>query len=190
MMEGHTEIPLNPTAREVRFFGLGLVAFAAICGGLAGWKPSALVVASTVLFTATIVSIAIHHRQWKAQSFGLLLPAVLFAMAAPALLMGVPSIQAAAMVWSCGLALAVAVIFFEGFGKQVYVGWIRSAQPAGWTISAALFSLIYYGLLTPVGVVMKLAGRDPLERHFDASAASYWKERQPSDDPDRYFRQF
>jgi hypothetical protein len=48
----------------------------------------------------------------------------------------------------------------------------------------------YYLLLTPVGLVFRLIGRDPLRRRFDRNATTYWIARRPPETSDRYFHQF
>jgi hypothetical protein len=65
-----------------------------------------------------------------------------------------------------------------------------AAYPIGWVMSHVLLGIIYYGLFTPVGRLMRLFGYDPMERRFDGAAASYWVEREPIRDPSSYFRQF
>ena len=75
--------------------------------------------------------------------------------------------------------------------RLVYLGAVFAAWPIGWVLSHVVLALVYYGLLTPTGVVMRLLGRDPLERRFEPAAESYWTRREPPDDaPDRPFRQF
>jgi hypothetical protein len=38
---------------------------------------------------------------------------------------------------------------------------------------------MFYIVITPMGLIMRLAGRDPLRLQWDAKAASYWIERRP-----------
>jgi hypothetical protein len=74
--------------------------------------------------------------------------------------------------------------------KYLYVGWICAAFPIGWTISHLLLLLIFYGILTPIGLVMRVLGYDPLRRKSDPVAGTYWVERAQAEDSSRYFRQF
>ena len=50
--------------------------------------------------------------------------------------------------------------------------------------------LVYYGLVTPIGLVFRLMGRDPLQRRFDRALDSYWIRRRSSLPAKRYFQQF
>jgi len=53
-----------------------------------------------------------------------------------------------------------------------------------------LLAIVLYLVFTPVGLLLRLLGRDPLERGFDRAAPSYWTARRRADTMDRYFRQF
>ena len=53
-----------------------------------------------------------------------------------------------------------------------------------------LLAAVYFGVLTPIGLIMRLAGRDPMERRIDRAAPTYWVARRPVTDVRRYFRQF
>ena len=50
--------------------------------------------------------------------------------------------------------------------------------------------IAYYLVLTPIGLIRRISGRDPLHRRFDRDADSYWIARKPASDTKRYFRQY
>ena len=74
--------------------------------------------------------------------------------------------------------------------RPVFVGWMVAAFPIGWTISHLLLGLLYYGILTPIGLILRAVGYDPMNRELDPKASSYWSQREPVEDVGRYFRQF
>ena len=39
--------------------------------------------------------------------------------------------------------------------------------------------LLFFGVVTPIGVTLRLIGRDPLRRRRDPMASSYWIVRRP-----------
>jgi hypothetical protein len=43
----------------------------------------------------------------------------------------------------------------------------------------ALLLLLFYGLLTPVALLLRAVGVDVMHRRLDARATSYWQERRP-----------
>ena len=74
--------------------------------------------------------------------------------------------------------------------RVVYIGWMWAAFPIGWLVSHALLAAIFYLVMTPIGLLRKIIGHDPLNRRFDREAETYWVPRPPESDPSRYFRQF
>ena len=103
----------------------------------------------------------------------------------------VPTAEAVA----CGLwALAALAGFLAAAApaglRPLYVAMSAVSLPIGWLVSHAVLAIVYYGILTPIGLVMRLAGRDPLRRKFDPQARSYWVDRPAARDVKRYFRQF
>lgn len=41
---------------------------------------------------------------------------------------------------------------------------------------------VYFGCIVPLGLLMRLFGRDPLTRRFDAAKESYWADTPASTD--------
>jgi intracellular septation protein A len=62
--------------------------------------------------------------------------------------------------------------------------------PIGFVVSYVVLGVLFYLVLTPIGLVFRLMGRDLLTRSFDRSASSYWVRRAPVTDINSYYRQF
>jgi len=77
-----------------------------------------------------------------------------------------------------------------GLMRIVYLTGAYAALPIALVISHLMLAVVYYLLLTPTGVLMRLLGHDPLARRFDASAQTYWRPRHRAENVARYFRQF
>ncbi len=93
-------------------------------------------------------------------------------------------------VWLGGTVLALLYWGFPVLRRPVYLTWMYLAFPIGWTVSHLLLGLIYYGLLTPIGVLLGLAKYDAMKRRWEPEASSYWLEQRPRQDTKSYFRQF
>jgi hypothetical protein len=68
--------------------------------------------------------------------------------------------------------------------------WMKFAGIMGVIMTHVILGVAYYLIVTPIGVVMKLTGRDPLNRKFDKEAASYWlpvDPKGPSSRPEKPF---
>jgi len=91
-----------------------------------------------------------------------------------------------------GLSGVLGVAGFVGpkLIRPVYVVWMLAVLPIGWTVSHLVIVIIFYLVITPVALIMKLCGRDPMQRKFDPAAKTYWQPRSTEADTKRYFRQF
>jgi hypothetical protein len=74
--------------------------------------------------------------------------------------------------------------------RWVYVGWMVLAFPIGWTVSQVMLTVMFFGLFTPIGLIFRLIGRDPLHRARSAERNSYWSPKPAPADLRRYFKQF
>jgi hypothetical protein len=71
----------------------------------------------------------------------------------------------------------------------VFVAASLITLPLGLVVSEAALLVLYFVVLTPLALLFRLFGRDPLQRRFEPQAATYWAPRRQPDDPGRYFRQ-
>ena len=72
----------------------------------------------------------------------------------------------------------------------LYRGWMRVAHVIGGAISAILLGLFFFGIVTPVGLIMR-PFRDPMDRRFPAPQPSLWRRRPVrTGGAQRYYRQF
>ena len=94
------------------------------------------------------------------------------------------------VAWSAGAILALVYYAVPGLRRAMFVGWMYAAYPIGYVVSHVLLGLVYFGVVTPIGLLMRAIGHDPMTRRFDRSAPTYWIERQQVSDVKRYFRQF
>lgn len=93
-------------------------------------------------------------------------------------------------LWGAALVCGLLAAVMPAALRPIYVGLSAVALPIGVVMSYLVLGLVYFGILTPLGLYFRLIGRDPLNRRFDPQAASYWSPRVPVSDPRRYFRQF
>jgi len=104
---------------------------------------------------------------------------------------GTGSWRAALAIWCGGALLSALALVFPRAGRLLYLFWIYLTFPIGLVVSYTLFTLAYYAILTPAGILMKIVGYDPLrlkKKHRDAD--SNWAPRDPSPDRSRYFQQY
>jgi hypothetical protein len=62
----------------------------------------------------------------------------------------------------------------------VYRLWMRLGHVLGWINTKILLGVIFYGVVTPMGLVRRLVlGKDALQRRFDPQADTYRIVRHP-----------
>ena len=64
----------------------------------------------------------------------------------------------------------------------VHTVWMAGAQALGWFNTRVLLGVVYFVVMTPTGIVMRLLGRDPLDRRLK-DQPSYWVARKQHPDP-------
>lgn len=63
--------------------------------------------------------------------------------------------------------------------KYPYKGWMVLGHALGWVNTRIILGIVFYGVVTPMGLVMKMKGRDPMHRNIDSEASTYRVVRQP-----------
>lgn len=96
-----------------------------------------------------------------------------------------------------GVALAAVAVTIGGAGlvrpvwvRWVFVGSMVLAFPVGWVVSLVMLFVIFYGVLTPMGVLLRLRGHDPLKRRPAPERSSFWEPKEPPREVGSYFRQY
>jgi len=73
--------------------------------------------------------------------------------------------------------------------KALYKVWMALAAVLGFFMSRVILSLLFYLVVTPTGLAMRLFGKDVLDQRWDKKAATYWKKRDSKhSDKKRYER--
>lgn len=133
------------------------------------------------------------HREQEVKvgserGFGLVFAAVFTLIAL------VPLVDGQAVRW---WALAVAAVFLVvGLAaptvlRPLNLLWFKFGLLLYKVVNPLVMALLYYVTIVPIGLLMRLCGKDPLNRTFDPKAESYWIERDPpGPEPTSMKRQF
>ena len=108
------------------------------------------------------------------RSFGLVFAAVFAILAAWPLIHG-----AGPRWWALGVALGFAVAGFlaPAVLRPLNRLWFRFGLLLGRIVGPVVMGLIFFVAVTPTALIFKLLGKDPLRLKADASAKSYWIDR-------------
>ena len=91
-----------------------------------------------------------------------------------------------------GLAVALPILYYAvpPVRRPMYLGWIHAAWPIGLTISFILLGVIWYLVITPVGILRRTIGSDTMNKRYDPDAETYWTPHSGRRDPERYFKPY
>jgi hypothetical protein len=91
-----------------------------------------------------------------------------------------------------GVALLVPLIgLFSREGlRGLYLGLCYATYPLGYVISAVVLVALFYGVVTPLGLLLRLFRHDPLAKRPAPADRSYWQPRDKAHDPSSYFKQY
>jgi hypothetical protein len=95
----------------------------------------------------------------------------------------------ARLIWLVGAVLTLTYAAIPGWRRCLFIGWMYATYPIGWIVSHVALLIVFFLVIVPFGLVIRLSGRDLLHRRFDRSTPSYWVRRQRVSDLRRYFRQ-
>ena len=99
--------------------------------------------------------------------------------------------QLARWLWIAAVVVPIVGWLVPAFMRLVFLGMSYLAWPIGFVVSHVVLAVVYYLVLTPIGLLTRLFGYDSMKRKFDPEAESYWVERPAEGvDSKRYFRQF
>ena len=93
-------------------------------------------------------------------------------------------------VWSAVGAVGLLGVAWPPLARPVYKLLLAVSLPIGWVTSHVLLLSVFYLVVTPIGLAMRLFRYDPLKRRFDPSAKTYFTRRERPSDLARYFKQF
>ncbi|MBI1315115.1 hypothetical protein GC176_27810 [bacterium] len=100
------------------------------------------------------------------------------------------SVSAAQLVLGIGVTLGLIGLAAPRLIRPVFVGWMIAVRPIAFVVSTTILAAVFYLLVWPLGVLMRLKHRDALRLKIDRSTPTYWLPRQTQRDPRRYFRQY
>lgn len=120
----------------------------------------------------------ITHQSLR--SFGLIMASILalvFGLAVPLIAQkGIP-----AWPWIISMTFLLPSIFRPQILKHVYLFWMKLGLILGWVNTRIILSIIFYVLITPIGLLMRICGYNALHPKFDKSATSYFHLTNPRD---------
>ncbi|MGJ3258558.1 MAG: SxtJ family membrane protein [Rhodospirillales bacterium] len=73
----------------------------------------------------------------------------------------------------------VAAFIAQPLLKPLNLLWFKFGMLLYKVVNPVVMAFLYYSTVVPTGLIMRMVGKDPLNRRFDPEAKSYWIERDP-----------
>lgn len=76
-------------------------------------------------------------------------------------------------------ALAIAIVMsatgliYPPVLRPVFKVWMAIGEVLGWVNTRVILTVVYYGLIVPIGAVLRMTDKDPMRRSFEPDAATY-----------------
>jgi len=85
--------------------------------------------------------------------------------------------------WVAAGILWLPALLVPGVLSPVYTTWMKIGHVLGWVNTRIILGVLFYVLILPMGLIMRLFGNDPMARKWDKSAESYRVEsvREPKE---------
>jgi hypothetical protein len=192
------EVSKEPTRRELAVFAALWAAFFPVLGWIVSTAGDGLLVFAGIAAGCFVIAAALNSRlcaRERLAGAGAAVAALAIWGAVRASRMsGVDaetvrtvSVAIGAVVGMLGGAVSLAS---RPAGTRLYRAWMLGMLPIGWTFSHLILGAVFFGVITPIGLLMRVAGRDSMERRKDASMETYWLSRGQRPGASRYLRQF
>jgi hypothetical protein len=81
------------------------------------------------------------------------------------------------LFWGIGFVILLIGLIRPRLLGAIQKGWMKLAFLMGFFMTHLILALMYYLVFTPVALVMKTLGKDPLRLKPDHSVKSYWIRR-------------
>ncbi len=91
--------------------------------------------------------------------------------------------------WMVALLLAAWALLWPTGLRPVYIGWMRVGHLLGWINSRIILGIMFYLMILPVGLIIRMLGKDPMRRRLEREVESYRvvSEEPPQDHLERPF---
>ena len=77
-----------------------------------------------------------------------------------------------------GIILCVTSLILPVILQPFYFVWMTFAVIMGWIMTRVILSLVFYGIITPIGLFSRLVGKEFLNLKLNKTENTYWNHRR------------
>jgi len=75
--------------------------------------------------------------------------------------------------WILASLLWLPALLMPSILRPVYTTWMKIGHAIGWVNTRIILGVLFYVMVLPMGLIMRLFGKDPMARKHDKTASSY-----------------
>ena len=75
--------------------------------------------------------------------------------------------------WGLGVVFLIWAVGAPASLRPVYMGWMKVAMLIGGVVNHLVLAVVFYVVMLPMGLMMRVMGKDPMARKFDRALKSY-----------------
>lgn len=92
--------------------------------------------------------------------------------------------------WAIALSGRLLGLFCPAILRPIFLGMILASWPIGWVVSNLTLGVIYFGVVTPIGIALRLRRGDLLNGRPSSASPSYWRDLRGAERPSDYLRPY
>ncbi len=96
----------------------------------------------------------------------------------------------ALLLCGCSVVAPIWLVLAPRTVRWLYVGLSYVTWPISVLISFLVVFVLYYGVVTPIGLAMRLVRYDPMKRKWEPERQTYWESKAQPPGIRNYLRQF
>jgi hypothetical protein len=90
-----------------------------------------------------------------------------------------------------GFSLVIGGLLFPAYLKPLQKAWMTLAVIMGWFMTRVILTVLFFFVVTPIGIIARIAGKNFMGDPPPAGTESHWHRRkEEAIDPKHYERQF
>ena len=117
---------------------------------------------------------SIKSEKSDLRKFGITIGVILLIIAGFLFWSGKESLQ---ILFTFGAVLLILGFTIPVILKPIYWVWMIFATILGWIMTRIILSLVFYIIITPIGLTSRFFGKQFLQLRWDKSKGSYWNIR-------------
>ncbi|MCP4409683.1 MAG: sxtJ [Gammaproteobacteria bacterium] len=75
--------------------------------------------------------------------------------------------------WIIGGTLGALALLMPVSLQPIYIGWMKFGNVMNWINTRLILGILFFGIFLPIGVFMRLLGKDSMHRKLDKTLPTY-----------------